>query len=497
MKCCLRVGAVRRLGRPAGAVCVARACFLPLRVLDRLPHLPRRGWHVYVRYPVGRERVHDRVYDRGRCPDGPRLADTLHAHLVRGGRRDRPLQGVVRELGRTRDQVVNHRARRQVTVLVVDGFFVEGLGYALRYSTVQLTVDDGRVDDGSAVVDTEVVPDLHEPGLRIHLGDADVRPEREGEVGRVEEELLGEYGLHTLGQVVRQVCGPCHVGHGYVLVGRAGDTESTAFKLYIVLGSLEHVGRDLLGLLDDLLGRHVDRDTADREAPRTIRVTPIRGYRRVAVQDLHVIRRDAKDIRGDLGPARHVSLSVGRCARDDLDITRGEHLDLRHLPAGPSGPEGREHLRGGEAADLGVGGESDAELYGVARLAPLALFLSQPLVVGQLEHPVERHLVVAGVVLYSGRRIRRLVEGFVEVAAAHLGGVEPYLGGEGVHDALDGEGGLGPTSAAVGVGGCLVGVDAGTLERVCGEGVDARVHKRAEQRYTGRVQVQICAHVGE
>src|SRR5829696_8505352 len=389
MKCCLLpVGAVRRLGRAAGAVRVARPSFMPLRVLDRLPHLPRRGRHVYVLYPVGRERVHDRVYDRGRRPYGPRLADALHAHLVGGGRRNRPLQGVVRELWRARDQVVDHRARRQVAFLVVDRLLVEGLRDALRYSTVQLPVDDCRVDDGSAVVDAEVVSDLHEPGLRVYLGDADVRPERECEVGRVEEELLGEYWLHALGQVMRCVRGPGHIGHGDVLVGRASDAERAAFELYIVLRRLEHVGRDLLGFLDDSLGRHVDRDAAHREAPGTVGVAPIRGYCGVAVQDLHVVRRDAKDVRGDLGPARHVSLSVRRCARDYLDVTRGEHLDLRRLPAGSSGPQSREHLRGGEAADFGVGGEPDPELYWVARLAPPALFLPQPLIVGQLQHPI-------------------------------------------------------------------------------------------------------------
>src|ERR671921_1373951 len=341
-----------------------------------------------MRNAVGRERVHNGVYDRGRSSDGPRFAYPFHAHLVRGGRRDRALQGVVRELWRARDKVVDHRARRQIALLVVDRLLVEGLRYALRYSTVELSVDDGRVDDGPAVVDTEVVPDLHEPGLRIHLGDADVSPEREGEVRRIEEELLGEYGLHTLGEIVRQVCGSCHIGHGDVLVGRAGDAKRAAFELYIVLCRLEHVRCDLLGFLDDLLGCQVNGDAAHREAPRTVGVAPIRGYRRVTVQNFDVIHIDAKDVRGDLGPARDVSLPVGRRTRDNLDVTRGEHLDLRHLPTGPTGSEGHKHLRGGEAADLGVGREPYAELYGIARFAPLTLFLSQPLIVGQLQHPI-------------------------------------------------------------------------------------------------------------
>src|SRR3712207_8813066 len=43
-----------------------------------------------------------------------------------------------------------------------------------------------------AVVHPEVVPDLDEAGLGVHLGYADVRPEREGEVGWVEEDLLAQ-----------------------------------------------------------------------------------------------------------------------------------------------------------------------------------------------------------------------------------------------------------------------------------------------------------------
>jgi hypothetical protein len=140
------------------------------------------------------------------------------------------------------------------------------------------------------------------------------------------------------------VCGPGHIGHGYVLLGRAGDAKRAAFEHYIVLGRLEHVGRDLPGLFDDLLGCQVNGHTTHGEAPRTVGIASERGYCRVAVQDLHVVRRDTQDVRGDLGPARHVALSVGRRARDYLDITRGEHLDLGSLPTGPSGPEGREYL---------------------------------------------------------------------------------------------------------------------------------------------------------
>src|SRR5215203_4611868 len=68
---------LHRLRRPTREVGFALSCIAALGVLDRLPHLPRGGRHVYVRDAVGRERVRHRVYHRGRRPDGPGLPDTL------------------------------------------------------------------------------------------------------------------------------------------------------------------------------------------------------------------------------------------------------------------------------------------------------------------------------------------------------------------------------------------------------------------------------------
>src|SRR3712207_2738282 len=174
------------------------------------------------------------------------------------------------------------------------------------------------------------------------------------------------------------------------------------------------MSRYLLGLFGDLLGGHVDRHATYGEAPRAVSVAPVRGHRGVAVEDLDVVYVDAQGVGGDLGPARDVALAVGRGAGDDLDLAGGEHLDLGRLPPAAAGAQPGKHLRGAEAADLSVRRQPDAELDGISGLPPAPLFFAQALVVGELEHPVQGLLVVAGVVLDAGRGVGRLVEWFVE-----------------------------------------------------------------------------------
>src|SRR5215217_7774264 len=129
-----------------------------------------------------------------------------------------------------------------------------------------------------------------------------------------------------------------------------------------------------------------------------------------------------------------IFLALGRGSGHDLDLAGGEHLDLGRLPAGAAGAQRGEHLGGGQTADLGVRREADAELYGVTLLAPATLLLPEPLVVGELYHPVQRRLHVHRVVLDPGRSVGRLVERLVEVTPPDLSGVEPGLAGKGVHD---------------------------------------------------------------
>jgi hypothetical protein len=75
-------------------------------------------------------------------------------------------------------------------------------------------------------------------------------------------------------------------------------------------------------------------------------------------------------------------------------------------------------------------------------------------------------------------------------------GSRPELGGELVHDPLDGVRRLGTARAAVGVGRRLGGEDAGAGEVVARHLVDRREHERPEHRHARRDELQVGAHVG-
>src|SRR5918999_269872 len=128
------------------------------------------------------------------------------------------------------------------------------------------------------------------------------------------------------------------------------------------------------------------------------------------MQDLHVIRGDAKSVGSYLRPGGLVALAVGRGASHNLDLARAEHPRRRGLPASTLDAYVAEHPRGSVAADLRVGGEPETELDGITRLAALLLLGAQPLVVRQLQDPIQRRLEVERVVLDAGGGVGGVVE---------------------------------------------------------------------------------------
>ncbi len=224
---------------------------------------------------------------------------------------------------------------------------------------------------------------------------------------------------------------------------------------------------------------------------------PLRGDGGVAVQHLDVLERDAELVGDDLAPRRLVALAVRRGAGDHLDLAGGQHPDGRRLPAAGTERQRAEHPRGGQAAHLGEGGEADAQLDRVVRLAAALLLGPQFVVADQLQRLLGGHLVVAAVVLEAGDRRERELLRLDPVLAAQLQRVHAQFERELVHDPLDGERGLGPAGAAVGVGGHLVGEDPVALEAVGRELVDRREHERAQRRHARGDQPQVGAHVGQ
>ena len=69
----------------------------------------------------------------------------------------------VDRVGRRRQRVVDEGPRHQGAVVVVDRFLPQRLGDPLDEATVDLTLDDERVDDLADVVDADVLADRRRP----------------------------------------------------------------------------------------------------------------------------------------------------------------------------------------------------------------------------------------------------------------------------------------------------------------------------------------------
>ena len=245
---------------------------------------------------------------------------------------------------------------------------------------MHLALDDQRVDHVADVVHADVLAQVDVPGLGVDLDAREVRAVREGEVLRVEHGVGVEAGLHVLRVVVRRERGPDDLLDGEALVG-ALDREAAVGELEVVLGRLQQVRRELLGLADHLLRRVDDGDAADDQRPRAVGVEALRRDLGVAVQDLDVLERHAELVGDDLAERRLVPLPVRGGAGDDLDLAGGQHPDRRGLPAARAVGQRAQQPRRGDPAHLGERRDADAELDRVAARAPLLLLAAQARVV--------------------------------------------------------------------------------------------------------------------
>ena len=148
-----------------------------------------------------------------------------------------------------------------------------------------------------------------------------------------------------------------------------------------------------------------------------------------------------------------------------------------------------------QAAHLHPGGEAHPAVHA---LAAQALLLGTELVdVEVLEQPVERALVVAGVVEDPERRLERELIARDEVLPPQLEPVHAELVGEPVHHQLDPVGGLRAARAADRVGGHLVREHAREVQVDVRDPVAAAHHREAQLRDERREQLLVGAEVGD
>src|SRR5262245_58609169 len=103
-----------------------------------------------------------------------------------------------REIGRARQHIVHQRSRNQLTVIVIGNPFQQDLPDSLCYPTVNLTMHDERIDNGSNVVNGAIGNDVHLSGVRIDLDFAHVTAIRMMKTGGrdspVESSVVGRSG---------------------------------------------------------------------------------------------------------------------------------------------------------------------------------------------------------------------------------------------------------------------------------------------------------------
>ena len=153
-----------------------------------------------------RERVVDRVHDRGRRAGGAGLADALGAELRLLRRRLDVRADDVGHLARHRHEVVGHVAVQELAVGAVEAFLVERGADALHDAAAQLLVDQHRVDHRARVLDAPVLEQPDEAGVGIDLDQRGLDAVGEGEAVLARRVVArdGELGL----EIHRQRVGP-------------------------------------------------------------------------------------------------------------------------------------------------------------------------------------------------------------------------------------------------------------------------------------------------
>jgi hypothetical protein len=146
------------------------------------------------------ERIDHGVLDRGPRPDGSPLADPLCPERVPVGgglERDGDERGEVR---RGRHRVCREAGCQRIAQLVIDDGFEQRLGGSLRDPSVDLPLDQHRVDAAPAIVHGDVTDQLRLPRLGVDLHDRDVDTERIGRILHLEVGLRPQPRLHPKGQ---------------------------------------------------------------------------------------------------------------------------------------------------------------------------------------------------------------------------------------------------------------------------------------------------------
>ena len=186
--------------------------------------------------------------------------------------------------------------------------------------------------------------------------------------------------------------------------------------------------------------------------------------------NLDLVDGNAREFARELGEGRVVALAVGRRAGEEQGGAIGLNLTAAEL------------RRTQWVGDLHIGGPADPQQWPCRVVDPGGLLRPKCIDIDDLEHLVERGLVVTRIHVGAGLGDVREVVLAEKVPAAKLGRVHTDLGGVDVDDAFERERGLGAARSPIGADGSRVGHDRLTRGVNAVEGVVAARHDPTEHR---------------
>ena len=214
----------------------------------------------------------------------------------------------------------------------------------------------------------------------------------------------------------------------------AFDGEAAAGKGDVVLGGFQHVGGDLLALLDDQVGGVAHDDAGEPHRARRVRAAAFLDDVGVALVDIDVVERHAEPLRHALRKRGLVALPARERADHDVDPALRMHGDV------------------GALARIAAGGFEIAAQPDAAQPLALARFGAAALEtrpVAELHGAIHHHAIGAVVVgdalrVLVGKRRRRN-----EIALAQRDAIEAVLLRGFVDQPLDDVDDFRPAGAAI------------------------------------------------
>lgn len=187
---------------------------------------------------------------------------------------------------------------------------------------MRLPVQDQRIDRAADIVDRSVADDLNLARLGIDLDLANLRT-----VGKARnrKRLIRDAGERPL-QIPRQVLvGGRDRGDledADLAIG-AGHPKSTALELNVDFAGLERKTRDLVALVDDVVGRLADDRGCQLHRAARMRAAAGRHPRGVVGDVGNAVERHAEPFGDELGKTRLMALPRRHRAHHQLDLPSG------------------------------------------------------------------------------------------------------------------------------------------------------------------------------